>query len=200
MSLAERLGLFLGQACSGTLERIEVGVYGDLQEFDVKILLASALTGLLKTRMPTGVTMVNAVSVAAEKGIAVVESTSSAPTAFPNLIAMRLKTADEELSVAGTVFSAGHLRLVDVDGVEVDTIPQGHILLIKNDDTPGIVGQIGMALGKRSVNIARMGLGRKPGSGRAIMLIEVDSALLPEVVAELPTITGIREARFVELG
>ncbi len=158
------------------------------------------LTGLLKTRMPSGVTMVNAVSVAAEKGIAVVESTSSAPTAFPNLIAMRLKTADEELSVAGTVFSAGHLRLVDVDGVEVDTIPQGHILLIKNDDTPGIVGQIGTALGKRSVNIARMGLGRKPGSGRAIMLIEVDSALYAEVVAELPTITGIREARFVELG
>ena len=59
-----------------------------------------------------------------------------------------------------------HLRLVDVDGVEVDAIPHGNVLLVKNDDRPGVVGHIGTILGARSINIARMMVGRKPGSGR----------------------------------
>ena len=67
--------------------------------------------------------------------------------AFANLIALRLKTSEDDLSVAGTVFGGGHLRLVDVDGVEVDTIPQGNVLVVRNEDTPGIVGRVGTVLG-----------------------------------------------------
>ena len=102
--------------------------------------------------------------------------------------------------MAGTVFGGGHLRLVDVDGVEVDTIPQGNVLMVRNEDTPGIVGRVGTILGAQGVNIARMGLGRKPGSGRAIMLIEVDSEVPPALLAELVKAPGIREARFLRLG
>ena len=72
--------------------------------------------------------------------------------------------------------------------------------MVRNDDTPGIVGRVGTLLGAHGVNIARMGLGRKPGSGRAIMLIEVDSEVPPAALAELATMPGIREARFVKLG
>ena len=147
-----------------------------------------------------GVTVVNALAVARERRIEILESTSSAPISFSNLMALRLKTSDEELSVAGTIFGREHLRLVDVDGVEVDTIPQGNLLFLKNEDTPGVVGQVGTALGRHAVNIARMGLGRKPGSGRAIMLIEVDDEVPETVLAELATLPGIREARFVKLG
>jgi D-3-phosphoglycerate dehydrogenase len=115
-------------------------------------------------------------------------------------VALRLKTSEEELSVAGTLFGGRHMRLVDVDGVEVDTIPQGNILMVRNDDTPGTVGRVGSFLGDKGVNIARMGLGRKPGSGRAIMLIEVDSEITAEATAELAKVPGIREARFLRLG
>ena len=142
----------------------------------------------------------NALAIAQDRKIEVLESTSSASVAFANLIALRLKTSDDDLSVAGTLFGRNHLRLVDVDGVEVDTIPQGNILLVKNDDTPGIVGRVGTLLGTQGVNIARMGLGRKPGSGRAIMLIEIDSEVPPGLLADLPKIAGIREARFLKLG
>ena len=62
-------------------------------------------------------------------------------------MALRLKTSDEDFSVAGTVFGANHLRLVDVDGVEVDMIPQGNVARGKNEDTPGIVGKVGTLLG-----------------------------------------------------
>jgi D-3-phosphoglycerate dehydrogenase len=98
------------------------------------------------------------------------------------------------------VFGGGHLRLVDVDGVEVDTIPRGNVLMVRNDDTPGTVGRVGTLLGAQGVNIARMGLGRKPGSGRAIMLIEVDCEVPPAALGELAMIGGIREARFLKLG
>jgi D-3-phosphoglycerate dehydrogenase len=89
---------------------------------------------------------------------------------------------------------------VDVDGVEVDTIPQGNVLVVRNEDTPGIVGRVGTVLGAHGINIARMGLGRKPGSGRAIMLIEVDSEVPAAALAELSKMSGVREARFLKLG
>ena len=200
MDLAERLGLFVGQACKGSIERLELGVYGDLREIDVKPILAAAVTGVLRPHMAEGLTLVNALDVARERKIEILESTSTAAVSFANLVVLRLKTSEEELQVAGTVFGGGHLRLVDVDSVEVDTIPQGNVLVVRNDDTPGIVGRVGTLLGSHGVNIARMGLGRKPGSGRAIMLIEVDGEVQGAVIDELARVPGIREARFLRLG
>jgi D-3-phosphoglycerate dehydrogenase len=120
--------------------------------------------------------------------------------AFSNLMVLRLKTSDCDVSVAGTLFGRSHLRLVDVDGVEVDAIPQGHLLLIKNDDTPGVVGHLGTLLGERAINIARMTVGRKPGSGRAVMLIEVDHEVAEDALAAVRRVPGVREARAVRLG
>jgi D-3-phosphoglycerate dehydrogenase len=199
MDLAERLGSFLAQVCPGSMERIEVGLYGDLRELDVKPILSAAVLGILKPVLAESVTLVNARALAAERGIDVLESTSSAQVAFANLMVLRLKTADRDLSVAGTLLGRNHLRLVDVDGVEMDAIPQGNLLLVKNDDTPGVVGHLGTLLGERRINIARMTVGRKPGSGRAVMLIEVDNEVPAEVVAEVASVAGVREARALKL-
>jgi D-3-phosphoglycerate dehydrogenase len=200
MDLAGRLGTFLAQACPGVPERIEVGLYGDLRELDANPIIAAAVCGVLRCAYPDNVTLVNARALAGEKQIEVLESTSSAKVAFSNLMAIRLRTAERDFSVAGTLFGRDHLRLVDVDGVEMDAIPQGHLLLIKNDDTPGVVGHLGGVLGQHHVNIARMTVGRKPGSGRAVMLIEVDTEVSPAVLAEVTTVAGVREARALALG
>jgi D-3-phosphoglycerate dehydrogenase len=200
MDLAERLGKFLAQVCTGSFQRIEVGLYGDLRELDLKPILSAAVHGVLKPALGTGVTVVNALSLAKDKGIEVLESTSSAELTFANLMSMRLKIDGEEHSASGTLFGRNHYRLVEVDEVEVDTIPQGNILMVRNDDTPGVVGHIGTILGARSINIARMGVGRKPGSGRALMLIEVDSEPTAEALAEVAAIPGVRDARAIQLG
>jgi D-3-phosphoglycerate dehydrogenase len=199
MDLAERLGLFLAQVCRGPIERVEIGLYGDLREIDPKPILPAAVAGILRPVLAESVTLVNALQLAAERGVEVLESTSSAPVAFSNLMALRLKTAEEDVSVAGTLFGRNHLRLVDVDGVEVDAIPQGSVLFVKNDDTPGVVGHIGTLLGESGVNIARMTVGRKPGSGRAVMLIEIDSEVPPSVLEALRAVPGIRDARGIRL-
>jgi D-3-phosphoglycerate dehydrogenase len=199
MELAERLGAFLSQVCRGPLERIEVGLYGELREIDPKPILPAAVAGILRPILAESVTLVNARQLAEERGIEVLESTSSAAVAFANLMVLRLKTAEEDVSVAGTLFGPNHLRLVDVDGVEVDAIPQGSLLYVKNDDTPGVVGHIGTVLGESGINIARMTVGRKPGSGRAVMLIEVDSEAPPAVLEALRGLAGIRDARGIRL-
>jgi D-3-phosphoglycerate dehydrogenase len=199
LDLAERLGAFVAQVCGGSLERVEVGLYGDLRELDVKPILPAAVLGVLKPGQ-AAVTLVNSLARAKELGLDVLESTSSVRVAFANLMVIRLKTSQADLSVAGTLLGRNHLRLVDVDGVEVDAIPQGNLLLVKNDDTPGVVGHIGSLLGERAINIARMTVGRKPGSGRAVMLIEVDNEVPPEALAEVARIPGVREARSIRLG
>ncbi len=199
MELAERLGAFLSQVRPGRIERIELGLYGDLSELDAKPILSAAVLGVLRPVVSGNVTIVNARAIAEEMKIEVIESTSSARIAFSNLMALRLETGDGEFSVAGTMFGPNHLRLVDVDGVEVDAIPQGSLLLVKNDDTPGVVGHLGMLLGARKVNIARMTVGRKHGSGRAVMLIEVDDDVPAEVVAEVGRVEGVREVRAIRL-
>jgi D-3-phosphoglycerate dehydrogenase / 2-oxoglutarate reductase len=199
MDLAERLGQFLGQVCPGSMERIEVGLYGDLLEIDAKPILAAAVLGVLE-RVASGVTLVNAQAQARERGIEVLQSTSTVRIAFSNLMVLRLKTSERDFSVAGTLFGRNHLRLVEVDGVEVDAIPSGHLLFVKNDDTPGVVGHIGTLLGARFINIARMTVGRKAGSGRAVMLIEVDSEVAAAAQAEVGAIPGVREVRSVRLG
>ena len=199
IDLGERLGRFLGQVCTGSFERIEIGLYGDFRDLDVKPVLAAAVAGALRPSVPA-ITLVNARALAQERGIDVLESTSSARLAFANLMALRLKTSECDLSVAGTLFGRSLPRLVDVDGVEVDAIPQGRLLMVRNDDTPGVVGHIGTLLGARAINIARMTVGRKPGSGRAVMLIEVDNDVPPDVLAEVVAIPGVREARSINLG
>ncbi len=200
MDLASRLGSFLSQTATGAVQRIEIGLYGELRDIDPKPILPAAVAGVLRGREPGSITYVNAMAKAQERHIAVVQSTSASPVAFSSLIAMRVKTAEDDVSVAGAIVGGDHIRLVEIDGVEVDTIPDGHILYVRNDDTPGVVGHIGVALGEEGVNIARMTVGRKPGSGRAVMLIEVDSAVGDDTVAKVRKVAGVRDARAIALG
>jgi D-3-phosphoglycerate dehydrogenase len=200
MDLAQRLGAFAAQAAKGTPQRIELGVYGELSEIDVKPILAAALTGVFKPQLGDGVTLVNAVEIAKDKKIEIKESSSSAPIGFANMVALRFKTGEQEMAVAGTVFGGNHLRLVEVDGIELDAVPRGNMLMVRNDDTPGTVGRVGSALGGHKINIARMGLGRRPEGGSALMLIEVDSKVPADALAEIGKLAGIREVRFLELG
>jgi D-3-phosphoglycerate dehydrogenase / 2-oxoglutarate reductase len=202
MDLAERLGRFLIQACGcgDDIKRVELGLYGEFREIDAKPILSAALAGVLTPVLSEKVTLVNALALAKERGIDVGESSSSAPLAFPNLMALRLKSSKGELTAAGTVFGRNHLRLVNVDGIELDAIPQGNLLLVKNEDRPGMIGNIGTLLGKRSVNIARMTVGRNQGGQQALMVLEVDNEVPAEVLKEIPSIDGIREVKFIKLG
>ncbi|MEO8362229.1 MAG: NAD(P)-dependent oxidoreductase, partial [Vicinamibacteria bacterium] len=198
IDLGERLAFFAGQVVPGKVEKVEVGLYGAFKDLSAQPIIQATVAGALKANDPT-VTFVNATARAEAMGVEFAQAVTPSHVSFSNLMSVRLKTSAGELAVAGTLFGETQLRLVEIDGVEVDAVLEGHLVIIRNDDTPGVVGRIGTKLGEHEVNIARMNVGRKPGTGRAIMLIEVDANVPDNVIAELLKIEGVREAKAITL-
>ena len=199
IDLGERLASFLGQVVPGKVRKVEVALYGTFKDLLPQPILQATVAGALKVGDPE-ITFVNAMSRAEALGVEVAQAVSSSNIRYPNLLGVRITTSETELAVAGTLFGEGLLHLVEIDGIEVDTLLQGLILAIKNDDTPGVVGRIGTKLGENGVNIAQMNLGRKAAGGRAVMLIQVDADVPEAVLDAVRKIAGVREARAIRLG
>lgn len=198
IDLGERLAQFVGQVVPGKVLRVEVGLYGAFMELSSQPIIQATVAGALRAADP-GVTFVNATARAEAMGVEVVKSVSSSDVTVSNLLGVSLKTDQGELAVAGTLLGEGQLRLVRIDGIEVDAVLQGRILMIRNDDTPGMIGKIGTCLGESSINIARMNVGRKPAAGGAVMLIGVEVAIPESVLSDLRKIEGVRGARAIAL-
>src|SRR5262249_42533105 len=154
-------------------EALGVRYYGRLVESrGVDILAASAAAGVLRPILSSGVSIVNARAAASERGIDIVESRSSRPRDFTSLLSIKLHTDAGARGVEGTVFEPNSLRLVSVRGVSVEAPLGGTMLIIANDDQPGVIGEVGTILGRLGVNIATFALGR--GDAGAVGVVNVD--------------------------
>jgi D-3-phosphoglycerate dehydrogenase len=149
--------------------------------------------------MAEGVNYVNAAPIAQERGIKVSEVTTRDTEGFTSLITLRTKTGDGEHSIAGTLFGRGDPRIVRVDGFLTEAEPEGTILLMHNNDKPGVIGAIGEALGSRGINIARMHLSRQKAGGVAISLIHVDEPVEDAVLRRLATVKNILSVKQITL-
>lgn len=203
LKLAERLGAMLGQMADGRIERVGVRYYGELADGAHQTIVASAvLSGLLKPILSSSVSIVNARAAAAERGIELVESRSSRVRPFTSLLSVKLRTSQGERWVEGTVFENGSLRLVLVDGIALEAPIGETLLVIANQDQPGVIGAVGTILGRHGINIASFSLGREEG-GNAIGVLNLDRAaseVTSAVVEEIRNIAGLRHAWIVRLG
>ncbi len=171
--LADQLGALASQMGTARIEALGVRYYGALVESrGVDILAASAAAGVLRPILSTGVSIVNARAAARERGIDIIESRSSRPRHFTSLLSIKLHTDAGERWVEGTVFEPNSLRLVAVRGVPVEAPLGGTMLVIANDDQPGVIGEVGTILGRHRVNIANFALGR--GESGAVGVVNVD--------------------------
>ncbi len=201
--LADHLGAFASQMGTARIEALGVRYYGELVESrGVDILAASAAAGVLRPILSSGVSIVNARAAARERGIDIVESRSSRPRHFTSLLSIKVHTDTGERWVEGTVFEPNSLRLVSVRGVSVEAPLGGTMLIIANDDQPGVIGEVGTILGRHHVNIANFALGR--GEHGAIGVVNVDEDLsepkaLERAVEEIRQVPAIREACIVRL-
>ena len=131
------------------------------------ILASSAAAGVLRPILSGGVSIVNARAAARERGIEIIESRSTRPRHFTSLVSIKLHTSDGERWAEGTVFEPNSPRLVSVRGVAVEAPLAGTLLIICNDDQPGVIGEVGTILGRHGVNIANFALGpRRDRRGR----------------------------------
>lgn len=199
ITLAEKLGSLQGQLCKGAVEEIRILYDGEVSGFDVETLTIAALKGFLAPMMDIVVSYVNAPILAKERGIKVIESKSSRSIDFTSLVTIRVKTKTGENQVSGTIFGLEEPRFVRINGIPVDVIPQGFLLISENYDKPGFIGAMGTLLGKRGVNIGQMHLGRESIGGRAICLINIDSPVSDDVIQEinkLPDIISVTQVSF----
>src|SRR5207302_2658388 len=156
-----RLGAIVSQMGAARFEAIGVRYCGAVAGGRaVAVLSASVAAGVLRPILSGGVSMVNAAAAARERGIEIVESRSSRPRHFTSLLSVKLHTSAGDRWVEGTIFEPGAPRLVSVRGVDVDAPLGGTMLILANDDRPGVIGEVGTILGRHGVNIANFALGR----------------------------------------
>ncbi|MBU1026929.1 MAG: ACT domain-containing protein, partial [Candidatus Margulisbacteria bacterium] len=199
MGIAEKIGALAGQIVTGAVSKVEVNYSGEIAEKDVSPLTTTVLKGLLTPAMDVVVNFVNAPLIAKERGIEITESKSNEAKDFANLISVKVKTSKGDREVGGSVFEGVGDRLVVIDGFRVDADPAGYMLIISNIDKPGMIGKVGTFLGKHDINIASMDVGRIKVGQKAVMVLNVDSAVSDKVLKELAKIEGISDATLVKL-
>ena len=196
LRLGEKLGSFLGQISNYAIEEVLIEYHGELVEYGTKPVTVSVLKGLLTPFVGETVNFVNAPIMAKERGINVIESTRARAEDFASLIAITARSKMEQGTIAGTLFGRKELRIVKLNDFLIEALPEGYILLINNYDKPGVIGNIGAALGSRNINIATMQFGRDRMGGNAISLLHLDAPLPPGVLGEilrLPNIISVRQ-------
>jgi D-3-phosphoglycerate dehydrogenase / 2-oxoglutarate reductase len=201
--LSDQLGALASQMGTARIEAIGVRYYGALAESrGVDVLAASAAAGILRPILSSGVSIVNARSAARSRGIDIVESRSSRARHFTSLVSIKLQTDAGERWVEGTVFDPNTPRLVSVRGVAVEAPLGGTMLIIANDDQPGVIGEVGTILGHHRVNIANFALGRGETGAMGVVNVDEDAGdprTLDEAVEELRRVPAIREAWVIRL-
>ncbi|MFO1519684.1 MAG: phosphoglycerate dehydrogenase [bacterium] len=200
LSLAEKLGRLQGQLTDSSPQEIHIEYSGELAEYPVAPLTVSVLKGLLEPILEdVSVNYVNAPFIAKERGIKVVESKVSNSKDFRSLIEVTLKTPKEKRVVSGTIFGTKNPRIVKIDDFYLEAVPEGTILVVLNQDKPGVVGNVGTLLGKNKVNISRMQLGLMKGKDEAIALYNVDQPMSAELLSELAKVPNIISVKQVTL-
>jgi D-3-phosphoglycerate dehydrogenase / 2-oxoglutarate reductase len=194
VALAEQLGSFAGQLTESSLVGIAIEYAGEVGELNTRALTSALLAALLRP-MLGDVNMVSAPAVARERGIRVDEIRQTHRGVYDSYIRLTVRTESLERSIAGTVFSDGKPRVIQIKGINMEAELGPHMLYVTNADKPGFIGAFGTILGDRGVNIATFHLGRDQPGGNAIALVEVDGPVPSSVLAAVEALPQVKQAR-----
>ncbi len=201
--LSEALAAIVSQMGTARIQAIALRYYGALAESRAAdVLASSAAASVLRPILSGGVSIVNARAAARERGIDIIETRSARARHFTSLVSIKLHTSDGERWAEGTVFEPNSPRLVSVRGVAVEAPLAGTLLIICNDDQPGVIGEVGTILGKQGVNIANFALGRNETEAVGIVNVDEDASAagaLDKAVEAIRKVSAVREAWIVRL-
>jgi D-3-phosphoglycerate dehydrogenase len=196
LPMAERLGALFGGFGIEGISELAVEYQGQLAEYDTRILTLSLLKGFFARTSDEPVSYVNAPKLATERGISVRESKTTTAKDFVNLITLRAG----DHAIAGTLAGLrGQPRIVMVDDHSVDLPPAKHMLIVHNEDKPGVIGVVGALLGESGVNIDDMDVGRAPDGPAAMMVVATDRPVPAEVLDRLRAADQVRSVHAVDL-
>ena len=200
LELPENLGRYLAQTIDSGLRELDCRFEGDFKAAERRPLAVAALKGLLSTMLAQPSSYISAPAQAAERGIRT-SNTADPMTreGYRQLITVTAVTDKGSTSVAGALLAPGEPRIVRLDGLRVEVRPQGKMIVLTNNDKPGMIGKVGLLLGDNGVNIADMRVGRRSAHGEAVMVLTVDEDVAPAVRQKLEKIEGITRVRWVKI-
>ena len=184
VKLAGHLGAFIGQMTDEPIKAINILYDGTVSTMNTDALNCSVVAGIIKRANPD-VNMVSAPVVAREKGIQISTTNQDKSGVFDGYIKVTVVTDKRERSIAGTVFSDGKPRFIQIKGINIEAEVGAHMLYTTNEDVPGIIGVLGNTMGGNGVNIANFTLGRAAAKGEAIALLYVDEEVPAPVIKKL---------------
>jgi D-3-phosphoglycerate dehydrogenase len=197
--LAEKLGLLQGQLTESGIKEVQIRYLGKVIEFDATPLTTAVLKGLLTPILKDDVNFINAPIIANERGIKVVESKSSTSEDFTNLIMVKVISLEHENIVSGTIFGKTLPRILRINDFYLEAMPEGHLLLIHNEDIPGVIGRIATTIGKHRVNIGRMHVGQQKEKKQNVILLNTQISVSDDVLQEVVDLPHVYSARRIEL-
>lgn len=197
--LCEVLGLFAGQVTEHPITEVEIEYVGEVGEMNRRPLTAALTAGMLTPLVGEGgaVNMVSAPVVARERGIHIAETRKDAQGAYGSYVRLIVTTEHQTRSVAGTIYSDGKPRFIQIKGIGLEAEPMPHMLYTTNTDVPGYIGALGTKLGEHGVNIATFALGRREKSGEALALIGVDEPVGQATLREIEALPQVRQAKAI---
>jgi D-3-phosphoglycerate dehydrogenase len=189
--LARRVGKLLSMIAPGSIKEVQVEYRGSIAEMRVQPATLSFGIGLLQRHFDLPLNMVNLPVLAKERGISFDETKNAEARDVASSFSATVTTNEVKRTVRGSVFGETLLRIIEIDGFHVEMTPQGTVLVIFNDDRPGVIGAVGTLLGNHGINIATMGVGQKPELQKAVLAVSLDKE--PDAV----TIADLRKLDFV---
>ena len=205
LDLASRLGSFVAQIATSRPRRVDITYSGNALKENTSLIRNAALAGILNRFLSQKANLINAAQVASERGLGISENHRSR-TEGAGSLSLVLETEQGQRTVQGAVFADHSPRLINVDGIYVETPLAGHMVFLKNVDVPGVIGRLGTILGDNQINIADFSLGRRENQhapehpAEAVAVIRIDAALPKNVLDQLLKVEAVNFAHPVELG
>jgi D-3-phosphoglycerate dehydrogenase len=199
VTLVERMGALQSQLTESAVLEAQIDYSGAVTAYDVAPLTTAMLKGLLEPILKDDVNFVNAPHIARDRGIKVVESKSSTSEDFSSLIKLTVKSLEGTNVVSGTIFGKKLPRILRINDFYLEAVPEGHNLLIQNEDTPGAIGRMGTTLGNYGINISRMQVGEEKDKKHNVILLSTDTVVSDEVLDALLSLERVYSVRRIEL-
>ncbi len=199
VELASRMGTLLTKTTPGALTKVEVIYRGAIADMNVTPITTYLLVGLLSPHMDQPVNVINAPLLAEQRGVEVEQITSARIREFSNLLEVTIYTDQTKRTATGTIFGNRFPRIIAIDGYPMEMKPEGHVLIIINEDKPGMIGSYGTIMGKNNLNIADMTLARKIKSGLALVGMNLDQQPSEKVLDAVRSLEFVKNAWYVSL-
>jgi len=191
--LAQRIGMLLSTIAPGHVKEIQVQYRGSIAEMDVKSVTLNFAIGLLRKHFELPLNVVNVSVLAKERGISIDETKNIEAKNVASSFSAKVVTDKVTRTVTGSVFGGTLLRIIEIDGFNTEMTPKGAVLVIFNDDKPGVIGSVGTLCGRHGINICTMGVGQKLDEKKATLVVSLDKEPDEKAVEELAELEFVNE-------